>query len=49
MEYIKLNELCEINIGKTPSRRNDDYWGEGNKWLSISDLKEKYINYNLKD
>lgn len=44
MEYIKLNELCEINIGKTPSRRNDDYWGEGNKWLSISDLKEKYIS-----
>lgn len=44
MEYIKLNELCEINIGKTPSRGNDDYWGEGNKWLSISDLKEKYIS-----
>ncbi|MFR8870771.1 restriction endonuclease subunit S [Paraclostridium sordellii] len=44
MEFIKLNELCEINIGKTPSRSNADYWGTGNKWLSISDLKEKYIS-----
>ncbi len=44
MEYIKLNELCEINIGKTPSRNKSIYWGSGNKWLSISDLKEKYIS-----
>ena len=44
MEYIKLNELCEINIGKTPSRNKSIYWGNGNKWLSISDLKEKYIS-----
>jgi restriction endonuclease S subunit len=44
MEYIKLNELCEINIGKTPSRNKSIYWGGGNKWLSISDLKEKYIS-----
>lgn len=44
MEYIKLNELCEINIGKTPSRSNSDYWGIGNKWLSISDLKSKYVS-----
>ncbi|AXU80596.1 type I restriction endonuclease subunit S [Clostridium sp. HMSC19D02] len=43
MEYIKLNELCYINIGKTPSRNTSDYWGSGNRWLSISDLKEKYI------
>lgn len=44
MEYIKLNELCYINIGKTPSRNTSDYWGSGNRWLSISDLKEKYIS-----
>ncbi len=44
MEYIKLNELCEINIGKTPSRSNSDYWGIGNKWLSIADLKSKYVS-----
>ncbi|HFL3268315.1 restriction endonuclease subunit S [Clostridioides difficile] len=44
MKYIKLNELCYINIGKTPSRNTSDYWGSGNRWLSISDLKEKYIS-----
>ena len=44
MEYIKLNELCEINIGKTPSRNKEQYWGEGVKWLSIADLKSKYIS-----
>lgn len=43
MEYIKLNELCYINIGKTPSR-NTWLLGSGNRWLSISDLKEKYIS-----
>lgn len=24
MEYRKLNELCEINIGKTPSRNKQE-------------------------
>lgn len=43
MEYKKLNELCEINIGKTPSRNKSEYWGEGSSWLSISDLKDKFI------
>jgi len=44
MEYVKLNELCDINIGKTPSRSNPKYWENyGNKWLAISDLKTKYI------
>ncbi|HDK7175466.1 TPA: restriction endonuclease subunit S [Clostridium botulinum] len=44
MEYVRLNELCNINIGKTPSRNKQIYWGKGLKWLSISDLKDKFIN-----
>ena len=44
MEYRNLNELCEINIGKTPSRNKQEYWGAGYKWLSISDLKDKYLD-----
>ena len=44
MYYIKLNELCEINIGKTPSRNKNEYWGKGFNWLSISDLKESRIS-----
>ncbi|MEG0181143.1 MAG: restriction endonuclease subunit S [Clostridium sp.] len=44
MEYKKLNQLCEINIGKTPSRSKSEYWGKGYKWVSISDLKSKFID-----
>lgn len=38
-----LNELCEINIGKTPARANGEYWSGEHQWLAISDLKSKYI------
>lgn len=39
---VKLGELCEIQIGRTPSRKNVEYWDaeqiSGNYWLSITDL-----------
>ena len=38
----KLGDLCNIELGKTPSRSNKKYWDEtktsGNVWLSIADL-----------
>lgn len=37
---VKLQELVEINIGRTPSRDNSDYWGEGLPWLSIRDMNQ---------
>lgn len=43
MKMIKLSHLCDIQIGKTPSRKTDRYWGKGYPWVSISDLKNKYI------
>jgi type I restriction enzyme, S subunit len=37
-----LGDLCEIELGKTPSRANASFWDEkresGNVWLSIADL-----------
>ncbi|MDO6516104.1 restriction endonuclease subunit S [Zobellia uliginosa] len=39
----RLGSLCEILLGRTPSRSNSNYWGKGTSWVSISDLKEKYI------
>jgi len=45
MEY-RLDELFELQMGKTPSRSNIDYWNLGrNKWISITDLSScgKYI------
>lgn len=38
----KLGELCEIELGRTPSRANASFWDEkretSNVWLSIADL-----------
>ncbi|MDQ0802749.1 restriction endonuclease subunit S [Priestia megaterium] len=48
MEQVDLNKLCQINIGKTPSRANPRYWGKGHKWLAISDMKSKYV-YKTKE
>ena len=45
MEY-KLEELFDLQMGKTPSRSNPEYWNTGdNKWISIADLSKcgKYI------
>ena len=45
MEY-RLDELFDLQMGKTPSRNNPEYWdSEDHKWISISDLSKcgKYI------
>ena len=45
MEY-RLEELFDLQMGKTPARNNPRYWGTtDNKWISIADLSKcgKYI------
>ncbi len=45
MEY-KLEDIFDLQMGKTPSRNNPEYWdSEDNKWISIGDLSKcgKYI------
>ena len=45
MKY-SMEELFDLQMGKTPSRNNPDYWGTSdNKWISIADLSKcgKYI------
>lgn len=45
MEY-RLDELFDLQMGKTPARKNPEYWNSSDyKWISISDLSkcEKYI------
>ncbi len=41
--FDKLSNLCDTQIGKTPSRKIDKYWGKGTPWVAISDLKKRYI------
>ncbi|MDU3173928.1 MAG: restriction endonuclease subunit S [Corynebacterium striatum] len=37
---VRLGDVCEISIGKTPARKNPEYWGEGYPWLSIRDMNQ---------
>ena len=46
MEYT-LEELFDLQMGKTPSRNKPEYWNtEDNKWIAIGDLSKcgKYIS-----
>ena len=46
MKY-RLDELFDLQMGKTPARKNPEYWNvDENKWISIADLSKcgKYIN-----
>src|SRR5437762_1872484 len=38
-----LNSICRLQMGKTPKREMAEYWGEGFPWVSIADMKGKYI------
>lgn len=40
---VALKDIVEINIGRTPSRDNSDYWGNGTPWLSIRDMNQGKI------
>jgi len=45
VEYVKLEEICTIVSGGTPSRSKSDYWNNGNiPWIKIKDMKSKYID-----
>lgn len=38
---VALADLCNIEIGKTPSRAEPDYWRDGTlPWLSIADMNQ---------
>lgn len=42
----RLNEIFDLQMGKTPSRNNADYWTDGQyDWVSIADLGsyQKYV------
>ncbi|MEU0638151.1 restriction endonuclease subunit S [Streptomyces albidoflavus] len=39
-EIASLSDICEIRIGRTPSRHQREYWGSGHPWLSIADMNQ---------
>ncbi len=44
-EKVKLSDMFDLQMGKTPSRDNSLYWNGNHKWVSIADLGKtsKYI------
>lgn len=43
---VQLQDICDIQIGRTPDRAEKRYWGPGYPWLAISDLSRgKYLDY----
>lgn len=49
MRKVKITSICEIQVGKTPSRSNDSYWGDGSRWLSIADMNQGLILEKTKE
>lgn len=43
-EIQPIEKVCNLNMGKTPSRNQALYWGKGYSWIAISDMKGKYIS-----
>jgi type I restriction enzyme, S subunit len=39
MKMVKLEDICQINMGKTPSRDEPKYWRGNHTWVAIADLK----------
>jgi type I restriction-modification system S subunit len=43
MEYVEIDKIINVELGKTPSRNNSDYWNGKHTWVAISDMNKKYI------
>lgn len=40
-KYMKLGEVCDLFMGKTPARKNTSYWLDKDfEWVSISDMTQ---------
>ena len=43
-EWKKLGEIIKINIGSTPSTKNNSFWDNGeNVWVTVSELENSMI------
>jgi type I restriction enzyme S subunit len=49
VKTVPLGELCDINVGRTPSRAEPAYWGAGHRWLSIADMNQGHVIAETKE
>lgn len=49
-EKVRLSDVFELQMGKTPARDNKAYWGGTNDWVAISDINDsdEYISSTKK-
>lgn len=43
-QTVKLSEICQIESGGTPSSKNPSFWGGEINWVTLVDVKNKYVN-----
>lgn len=51
-EIVKLDDIAERASGHTPSKRHEEYWNGGVKWVSLADshqLNQRIINDTTKN
>lgn len=46
---VKLGDICDVRIGRTPSRSESLYWGPGHPWLSIADMNQGRLLLSTKE
>lgn len=45
----RLADICEIVVGRTPSRNDPNFWGQGHPWLSIADMNQGLLITKTKE
>lgn len=48
-EWVRLVDIVEFRIGKTPPRGDEAYWGGDYKWVSISDMIDGTVIKDTKE
>ena len=48
-EWVRLNDIVEFRMGKTPPRGDEKYWKGDYKWVSISDMIDGSTIHNTKE
>jgi len=38
IKRVRLGEVFDLQMGKTPARADSSFWGGGHKWISIADI-----------
>lgn len=49
-EVVRLGDIVEFNLGRTPKRSDKSYWADGKySWVSIADMNDFGYIYNTKE